>query len=59
MNLKERGVTVGDILIIIIIITGAVVVKTFNQNKKTTLNQINQEEISFDQKYFRNIYSIY
>jgi len=50
MNLKERGVTVGDLLIIIIIIiTGALVVNTFNQNKKTALNQINQEQLSYYQ----------
>ncbi len=50
MNLKERGVTVGDLLIIIIIIiTGTLVVNTFNQNKKTALNQINQEQLSYYQ----------
>ena len=60
MNLKERGVTVGDLLIIIIIIiTSAVVVKTFNQNKKTALNQINQEEISYDQKFIKHNFSAY
>ena len=59
MNLKERGVTIGDLLIIIIIIlTGAVVVKTFNQDKKTAHSQINQEEISFDQKFIMNNFSL-
>ena len=60
MNLKERGVTVGDLLIIIIIIiTGAVVVKTFNQNKKKVLNPIHQELISFDRKFIKNNFSVY
>ena len=59
MNLKERGVTVGDLLIIIIIIlTGAVVFKTFNQDKKTAHSQINQEEISFYQKFIMNNFSL-
>ncbi len=46
MNLKERGITVGDLLIIfLIILTTTILVKTFNKDKKTTLNQGNQEEI--------------
>ena len=46
MNLKERGITVGDLLIIIIIIlTSTVLVKTFNNEKETKINQINQEKI--------------
>ena len=50
MNLKERGITVGDLLIIIIIIlTTTILVKTFNKDKKTTLNLINQENISYNQ----------
>ena len=44
MNLKERGITVGDLLIIIIIILASVVLaKTFNNDKKPKINQINQE----------------
>ena len=44
MNLKERGITVGDLLIIIIIIlTSTVLVKTFNNEKETKINQINLE----------------
>ena len=46
MNLKERGITVGDLLIIVIIIlTTTLLIKTFNKDKKTTLYIINQEEI--------------
>ena len=48
MNIKERGITVGDLLIIIIILTTTILVKSFNKDKKTTLNQGNQETISFE-----------
>ena len=47
MNLKERGITVGDLLIIlIIIITSTILIKSFNKDKKTTLNYRNQEQVS-------------
>ena len=50
MNLKERGITVGDLLIIILIIlTTTTLVKTFNKDKKTTLNH-NNHEILFQKK---------
>jgi hypothetical protein len=46
MNLKERGITVGDLLIILIIILSTTtIVKTFNKNKKTTLQPSYQHEI--------------
>ena len=39
MNLKERGITVGDLLIIlIIIITSTILIKSFSKDKKKTLN---------------------
>ena len=38
MNFKERGITVGDILIILIIITTTILVKSFNKEKKTSFN---------------------
>ena len=38
MNLKERGITVGDLLIILIIITTIIFVKSLNKEKKTSLN---------------------
>ena len=45
MNLKERGITVGDLLIIfIIILISTILVKTFNKDKKTNINQIDKEE---------------
>ena len=56
MNLKERGITVGDLIIItIIILTAAISVKSFNKDKKTTLNQINQEITSVEKSYFHKI----
>ena len=37
MNLKERGITIGDLLIIIIIIiTTTIVINAFNKEKKTS-----------------------
>ena len=48
MNLKERGITVGDLLIILIIIVKTtILVKTFKKEKETTLNLINQEKIYY------------
>ena len=39
MNLKDRGITVGDLLILVIIIISATtLVNTFNKDKKTTIN---------------------
>ena len=47
MNLKERGITVGDLLIIlIIIITSTILIKSLSKDKKTTLNFSNQEQIT-------------
>ena len=46
MNFKERGITVGDLLIIfLIILTTTILIKTFNKDKKTTLNHSNQENL--------------
>jgi len=54
MNLKERGITVGDLLIIlIIIITSTIVIKSFNKDKKTTLNSYNQDIVSYMQNYYQ------
>ena len=48
MNLKERGITIGDlIIIIIIIITSTILIKSFSKDKKTTLNYSNQEQVSY------------
>ena len=54
MNLKERGITVGDLLIIlIIIITSTILIKTHNKDKKTTINYNNQEKISYKKTYYQ------
>ena len=45
MNLKERGVTVGDLLIIfIIILSTSILFKTLNKDKKTSFNHSNQDK---------------
>jgi len=54
MNLKERGITVGDLLIIlIIIITSTILIKSFSKDKKTTLNYSNQEQVSYKNNYYQ------
>ena len=54
MNLKERGITVGDLLIIlIIIITSTILIKSFSKDKKTTLNYFNQEQVSYKENYYQ------
>ena len=54
MNLKERGITVGDLLIIlIIIITSTILIKSFSKDKKTTLNYSNQEQVSYKKNYYQ------
>ena len=54
MNLKERGITVGDLLIlIIIIITSTVLIKSLNKDKKTTLNHNNLEQVSYKKNYYQ------
>ena len=52
MNLKERGITVGDLLIIlVIIITSTILIKSLSKDKKTTLYYSNQSEISYEKNY--------
>ena len=54
MNLKERGITVGDLLIIlIIIITSTILVKSFSKDKKTTLIYSNQVQVSSNKNYYQ------
>ena len=52
MNLKERGITVGDLLIILIIITSITLIKSFSNDKKT-LNYSNQEQVSYKKNYYQ------
>ena len=57
MNLKERGITVGDLLIIlIIIITSTILIKSFSKDKKTTLNYSSQEELSYRRIIIKNLF---
>ena len=53
MNLKERGITVGDLLVILIIITSTILIKSFSKDKKTTLNYSNQEQVSYKKNYYQ------
>ena len=53
MNLKERGITVGDLIIIIIIITSTILIKSFSKDKKTTLIYSNQEQVSYKKNYYQ------
>ena len=54
MNLKDRGITVGDLLIIIIIIiTSTILIKTFSKDKKTTLHYSNQEKVSYVKTFYQ------
>ena len=57
MNLKERGITVGDLVIILLIIlTSTVLIKSFNKDKKTTLNHSNQEKLSYKETLLSKIH---
>ena len=53
MNLKERGITVGDLLIILIVITSTILIKSFSKDKKTTHNYINQEQVTYKKNYYQ------
>ena len=56
MNLKERGITVGDLLIIlIIIITSTTLIKSFSKDKKTTHNYSNQEQVTYKNNYYQKL----
>ena len=56
MNLKERGITVGDLLIIlIIIITSTILIKSFSKDKKTTYNYSNQEQVTYKKGYYQKL----
>ena len=56
MNLKERGITVGDLLIVlIIIITSILLIKSFSKDKKTTLNHNIQEKVSYKNTYYQKL----
>ena len=49
MNLKERGINIGDLLIIfIIILTTTIFIKSFNKDKKATINYSLQEKVFYN-----------
>ena len=61
MNLKVRGITYGDLLIILIIILfTTTLVKSINKDKKTTLNSCNQEKAIYSKTLLSklNIFSV-
>ena len=54
MNFKERGITIGDLLIIlIIIITSTIIVKSLNKDKETALNHTDQEKVYYVKNYYQ------
>ena len=56
MNLKERGITVGDLLIIlIIIITSTFLIKSFSKDKKKTHNYSTQEQVTYTKNYYQKL----
>ncbi len=57
MNLKERGITVGDLLILLLIIlTTTIVLKSFKKDKKTTFNPSTQEKLYFNKTLLSKIH---
>ena len=58
MNLKERGITVGDLLILLIVIlTTTILFKSIKKEKKTTISQNVFEEISYEDNLIIKNYS--
>ncbi len=53
MNLKERGITVGDLVILLIIIlSSTIVTKSLNKDNKSALNN-NQVKVSYKGNYYQ------
>ena len=47
MNLKDRGITIGDLLIILIVIGSATfIIKNINNEKETSIQGMQSEKIS-------------
>ena len=56
MNLKDRGITVGDLLIIlIIIITSTILIKSYSKDKETTHNYSNQEQVTYEKINYQKL----
>ncbi len=57
MKLKERGITVGDLLIILIIfLSTTILIKSLNKDKKTSIDHSNQEKISYKKTLLSKIH---
>ena len=46
MNLKERGITIGDLLVVLIIVVISMFLFKKLNNKQSSLNKVNAELIS-------------
>ena len=53
MNLKERGITVGDLLIILIIVTSTILIKSLSKDKNTSTFFGNQEQVSYKKNFYQ------
>ena len=54
MNFKERGITVGDLLLVLtIIISSTILIKSIGKDKKTTFNYSNHEQVSYKKDYYQ------
>ena len=54
MNLKERGITVGDLFVLfLIILTSSVLIKTLNKDKNKAIYLENQEKILYVKNFFQ------
>ena len=56
MNLKERGITVGDLLIVLVIgLSTTLLIKKFNNSKQTSLSFLPQEITSSRINFLKSI----
>jgi hypothetical protein len=54
MNFKKRGITVGDLLIILlIIITSTILIKSLSKDKKSTTFYGIQEQVSYKKNFYQ------
>ena len=55
MNLKERGITVGDLFIVLIIVLiTTIFFKSYNKDKNKTLHHSLKETISYNKLIIKN-----
>ena len=50
MNFKERGITIGDLIIIIIIILASTILIKVNKNDKNSTLNSNNQLVKFDKQ---------